>query len=108
MTLADFGNLGGGMTVAGADLAQVFARHAIEAVNGIAVVAGRDQQFVERRPIVAPVKVEANALPQFAFVNFAAPPFLEDVLVAGKDCFRSEHDWAISSKSALLEERCGI
>ena len=36
MALADLGNLGGGVTVAGSDLAQVFARHAIETIDGLA------------------------------------------------------------------------
>ena len=33
MTLADFGDLGSGVTVARANLAQIFARHAVEAVE---------------------------------------------------------------------------
>ena len=108
MTLADLGNLGRGVTIAGADLPQVFAGHAIEAVDGLAVIAGSDQQFVERSPIVTPIKIEADALAQFVLIDFAAPPFFENVLIAGEDGFDSEHDRAISGQSALLEERCGI
>src|ERR1700689_5409702 len=108
MALTDLTNLGGSVTVAGANLAQVFTRHAIEAVNRFSVVAGRYQQFVEGSPVIAPVEIEADALAEFAFVDFAAPPFFEDVLVAGKDGFDSEHDRAISRQGALLEERCGV
>ena len=39
MALADFSNLVGGVPVARSDLAQIFARHAIEPVDGCAVVA---------------------------------------------------------------------
>ena len=96
MALADLGDLGRSVTVAGADLAQVFAGHAIETVDAFAVVAGRYQQFVERSPVVSPVEIEADALAQFALVDFAAPPFVENVLIAGEDGFDSEHDRAIS------------
>ena len=108
MALANLGNLGRGMTIAGADFAQIFARHAIETVDGLAMVARGDQQFVKRSPVVSPVEIEADALPQFVLVNFAAPPFFENVLVAGEDGFDSKHHRAISSQGALLDQRCGI
>ena len=72
------------------------------------VIASRDQQFVERSPVVSPVEIEADALAQFVLVDFAAPPFFEDVLIAGEDGFDSEHDRAIPGQGALLEQRCGI
>src|ERR1700680_297224 len=108
MLFADLGNLCRSVTIASSDFPQVFTGHAIETVNGLAMVASREQQFVEGSPIVAPVKIEADALTQFGLVNFAAPPFFENVLVAGKDGFDSEHHRAISGKGALLEQRCGI
>ena len=108
MALADFGKLRGGVTVARANLAQIFAGHAIEAINGLTVVAGGDQQFVERLPIVSPIEIEADALAEFAFINLTAPPLFEDVLIAGKDGFHSQHNRAIPHQSALLEQRCCI
>ncbi len=39
MTLAEFGNFVGGVTVTSSDLAQIFARHAIEPIDGGAAVA---------------------------------------------------------------------
>ena len=72
------------------------------------MIARRDQQFVKRSPIVSPVEVEADALAEFALVDFAAPPFVEDVLVAGEDGFDTEHDGTIASQGALLDERGGI
>jgi hypothetical protein len=59
---------------------------------------------VERRPIIAPVEIEADALAQFAFIDLTAPPFFEDVLITGEDSFHSEHDAAISGQRALLDE----
>src|ERR1022692_5169363 len=81
MKLADLGNLGGSVAIAGADLAQVFAGHAIEAIDGLAVVAGSNQQFVERSPVVSPVEIEADALAKFVLVDLAAPPLFSDVLI---------------------------
>ncbi len=108
MAFADFGDLGGGVTVAGADLAQIFARHAIESVDGFGVIARGDQQFVKWGPVVSPVEVEADALAEFAFVDFAAPPLVENVLVAGENGFDSEHDGAVPGQRALLDQRRGI
>ncbi len=108
MALADFGNLGGGVTVAGADLAQIFARHAVETIDGFRVIARGDQQFVKWGPVVSPVEVEADALAEFALVDFAAPPFVENVLVAGEDGFDPEHHWTVPGQRALLDQRCGI
>src|SRR5580692_7825592 len=96
VALANLGNLGRGVTVAGADLAQVFARHAIETIDRLGVIAGRDQKFVKRRPVVSPVEIKADSLTQFVLIDFAAPPLFEDVLIAGKDGFDSEHDRTIS------------
>ena len=52
MPLADFGNLGGGVTIARSDLAQVFAGHAIEAVDA----PRRDRA---RRPAVRGTDVQS-------------------------------------------------
>src|SRR5271168_585700 len=91
MAAADIGNLVGGVTVARSDFAQIFARHAIESVDGCAMVARGGKQFVEWSPIVSPIKLETYALAKFGFVNLAAKPLFEDVLVARKDCFHSKH-----------------
>ena len=108
MALADFGDLGGGMTVTRADLAQIFAGHAVETVDSFRVIARGDQQFVKRRPVVSPVEVEADALAEFTFVDIAAPPFVEDVLVAGEDGFDSQHHRTVTGQRALLDQGCGM
>src|SRR5690349_8736845 len=105
MPLANLGNLHGGVTVAGSDLAQVFARHAIESVKRFGMVASRDQQFVERHPVVAPFDVEADALSQFGLVDLATPPFVENVLVTGEDGLNPEHDRTVARQCALLDQR---
>src|SRR5258708_7580034 len=63
---------------------------------------------MKRRPIVAPIQIEADALAQFALINLAPPPFLENVLVAGKNSFHSEHYRTITCHRALLDEVRGI
>src|ERR1035441_10590106 len=96
------------LAAAGADFAQVFARHAVESVDGLGVIARGDQQLVEWGPIVSPVEVEADALAELALVDFAAPPFVENVLVAGEDGFDSQHDRAVPGQGALLDQRGSI
>src|ERR1700733_5561890 len=83
MTQASFGDFRSGVTVAGANFAQIVARHAVKAVESFAVIARGHQQVVKRSAVVSPVEIEADALAKFVLVNFAAPPLVEDVLVAG-------------------------
>ncbi len=103
VTLADFGQLGGSMAVASADLAQIFARHAIEAVQSLSVVAGGHKQAIERSPVVSPVEVEADSLVEFVLVDITPPPFVENVLVAGKNGLHAKYDGTIADQGALLE-----
>src|ERR1035441_8908957 len=95
MPAAEFGNLVGGVAVTGANFAQIFARHAIKAIDGCAVVAGGGEQFVKRSPVVSPVEFETDALAQFVFGNLGAEPFVENMLVAGKNGFDSQHYGAL-------------
>src|SRR5258708_12207143 len=74
MAFANFRDLQGGVTVPLSDFPQVFARHAIEAIDALAMIAGGDQEFVEGTPLVSPVDVEANALTQFGFAPSPPPP----------------------------------
>ena len=104
MAAANFGNLVGGVAVTGSDFAQIFARHAIEPVDGGAAVAGGGEQLVKWGPVVSPVEFETDALAQFVFVNLAAEPFVENVLVAGKNGFHSQHDGALV-QFGIAEER---
>src|ERR1700722_1012647 len=96
MALPNFRDLRGGMAVAGPNLAQIFTRHAVEAVKRFGMVAGRDQQFVERVPVVSPVEVEADALAKFLLVDFAPPPNVENVLIAREDRFHAKDDRAVT------------
>src|SRR5208282_568084 len=97
-------NLVGGVTVTGPDFAQIFARHAIKAIDGCAAVAGGGEQFVKWRPVVSPVKFETDALAQLVFVNLGAEPLVENVLVAGKNGFDSQHHGAVV-ECRIAEER---
>src|SRR3984957_21161470 len=90
MALADLNDLGGSVTIAGADPAQIFARHAVESINRLGVIARGHQQFVKWNPVISPVEIEADALPKLFFVNFSPPPFVEDVLIAGEDPLHSK------------------
>ena len=107
MTLANFRDLVGCVTIACGDLSQVFTRHAVEAVNPVGMLACRHEKFVECRPIVPPVEIEAYAAAQFCLTDLAKPPFVEDVLITGKDSLYSEDNGAISELRPLLEQsRC--
>ena len=107
MLLANLRNFASRVSVTGANLAQVFARHAIQTINGLRVIAGGGQQLVEWSPVIAPVEVEADSLAEFAFVNLAAPPFVENMLIAGKDGLDSEYHAAVACQGSLLDERSG-
>jgi hypothetical protein len=71
------------------------------------VFAGGYQQFVKGGPLIAPVEVETNALPQLFFVDLPPPPFFEDGLMARKNRLHSEHDGTISRLRPLLQQRRG-
>src|SRR5258708_2018032 len=104
MTLAELGYLVGGVAVARPGLAQVFAGPATQPVAGCPLVAGGGKQLVKWSPIVAPVEVEPDALAQLVFVNLAASPFVENVLVARKNGFDSQHYMALA-EFGIAEER---
>ena len=72
------------------------------------MIARGDEQFVKRSPVVSPVEIEADALPKFGFVNFAAPPFVEDVLIAREDGFDPKNDGTIASRARCSSQRGGI
>src|ERR1700687_3958550 len=107
MAAAEIGKLVGGVPVTSSDFAQIFARHAIEPVDGGAVVAGGGEQFVKWSPFVSPVEFETDALAQFVFINFAADPFVENVLVAGENGFDPEHNGSLV-KFGIAKERSWI
>src|SRR5208282_1529161 len=46
-------------------------------------------------PVVSPVQFETDALAQLVFVNFAAEPFVENMLIAGKNSFQPQHHVAL-------------
>ena len=102
MVVANLGEFVGGMAVAGGDLSQVFPRHAVHPVNAFPVLPRGDQELVKGRPIVSPVRVEANPFPQFVFVDLAPPPFVEHVLVVGKDGFESQDEGTIAGLGSLF------
>src|SRR5271163_665011 len=92
MAPAQLGNLVGGVAIASSDFAQIFARHAIQAINRCAMITRGGEQFVKWCPVVSPVQFETDALAQFIFINFASQPFVKDVLVARKNSFDSKNN----------------
>src|SRR5262249_9483829 len=107
MALANLGDLSGGMTISGADLAQVFAGHAVKAIEADGAFPSRGKQFVKRCPVVSSIKIETDALAKFGFFDFAAPPFVDDVLVAGENRFNAKNDrplpddWIANQRSQI-------
>ena len=69
------------------------------------MIARRHQQFVKWSPIVSPIEVEADALAQFALVDLATPPFVENMLVASENRLDAEHHGTVAGQRALLEQR---
>src|SRR5579871_1262779 len=108
MALPDFGKLRGGMAVACADFSKILSRHAIQAIERLAMITRRDQKVVEGSPIVSPIEIEACALTKFRLVNLAAPPLIEDMLIAGKNGFDAENHGTIADHRSLLEDRCRV
>src|SRR5471032_349109 len=92
MQAAEFGDFVGGVAVAGSNFSQVFARHAIEAVDGSSVVASSRHEFVKRSPFVSPVEVEAHALAQFVLSNLPPVPLVENMLVAREHGLQAQYD----------------
>src|SRR5260370_23278859 len=106
MAAAEIGNLVGGVPVTSSDFPQILARHAIEPVDGGAVVASSGEQFVKWSPFVSPVEFETDALAQLAFINLAAEPFVATVLLAGENGFDSQHYGALV-KCGVAQEPVG-
>src|SRR5438270_9555268 len=90
MALPNLSQLQRGVAIACSNFPQILARHAIEAVESFGVIARAQQEFIERSPVVAPIEVETNALPEFRLFNVTTPPLIHNVLVAGKDGFQSQ------------------
>src|SRR5215469_3411538 len=95
------------MPVARPNFSQILPRHAVQTVKTVAVIASGQQKFVERGPIVSPIEIEAHALPKLRFLDFPPPPFVNNVLIAGKNGLEPENHWPIFVESSPLDERCG-
>src|ERR1700758_5083035 len=108
MARAHFGNLLGSMAVARPNFAQVFPRHAVQSVNSGGLGARFFQQVVERVPVVSPIEIKANALPQFLLVDFSAPPLVQNELVTRKYRFQPQPDRSISNLGALFKKRGSV
>src|SRR5690349_3250986 len=105
MLLSNVANFRGSMTIARANLPEILARHTVQAINRLAVLAGTFQEREERLPVVTPIGVVANAVAQFGFLDLTAHPFIQDVLVAGKDRFHADHDRTAASLRQLFDQR---
>ncbi len=102
--LPDLGEFGGGVAIARTDAAHVVAWHAIEAVDAGSVTPRRLQQLAPRRPIVAPIEIEADALAQLALINLAAHPRVQNALVAGENHLHREQHRTIAGARELLQQ----
>src|SRR5579863_446169 len=107
MALTNLGNLVRCMPISGPNLAQVFPRLTIEAIDCVGVFAGGYQQFVKGGPPIAPVEIETDALTELFFIDLTPPPLIEDVLMAGENRLDSEHDWTVSRLRPLLQQSRG-
>ena len=67
----------------------------------------RHQQFVKGRPLISPVKIEANALPQLRFIDLPPPPFVKNLLMARENRLHSQHHRAVSRLRPLLKQSRG-
>ena len=107
MPVAYFGNLVGGVAVAGSDIAQVFARHAIESVDRARPHRGRQRAVRKMGPSRIPSQGRSGCAGGVRLVNLSAQPLVENVLVAGKNRFHSEHERALV-QSRVPQERSKI
>src|SRR6185437_4830855 len=82
----------------------VLARHAIQTINRLGLLARRLHQFIKRGPVISPIKVKADALAEFRLANFASPPLVENVLIAGKNGFHTEHHRTVAGLHTLFEQ----
>ena len=69
MAAANLADLLGGVAIAGADLAQVFARHTVKTVEAGRVLTRGGKKFEERRPVIAPIEIETDALAKLGFIE---------------------------------------
>src|SRR5437016_4163044 len=91
MPLANLRDLMRGVTVTSTNLPQIFARHAVQSVNTFRMFARRHQQVIEGLPVVPPVQIKAYTLTKLIFINLPPPPFIQDVLIAGKNCLDPQY-----------------
>ena len=68
------------------------------------MLARSQQQFVKWLPIVAPIDIKSNALTEFCFTNFAAPPFVENVLIARKNRFHTQNHGPVAGLCAFFQQ----
>jgi hypothetical protein len=105
MRATELGNFISGVAIASSDFAQVFARHAIESIGGCSTITCSGEQFVKWKPIISPVDVEADALAKLNFINLAARPLVENVLVARENGFDSQDDGALAELEIAKQRR---
>ena len=105
MPAADLAELVRGMAIARADASHVAARNAVQAIDQCSGSTGAAQQFGVGRPVVTPIKIEANALAQFVARDFAGLPFVQDVLVAGKHHLQAQQQRAATILGEPFQQR---
>ena len=104
MPLAGFLNFVDRVPIARANAPQIFAGHTVQGVNGIAMIAPATQKLEDRVPIVSPFHVETDSPSELVGINFAAPPLIENVLVARENGFQPQNNRTVPGLAALFEK----
>ena len=68
---------------------EVFPGHAIQGIYTFGMVTRSAQKLIERLPLIAPLAIEPKPAPEFVFRNFAAPPAIQNSLIAGQHRFHA-------------------
>src|SRR5689334_13995073 len=71
------------------------------------MLAGSGQQFKNRSPVISPLRIKTDAPAQGGGIDFAAPPLVKDVLIAGEDGFQPEDYGAVSGLGSGFQKFAG-
>jgi hypothetical protein len=104
MAFANFLNFVGSMPITRADAPEIFPRHAIQAVNGFAMVSAASQQLKNRFPIVTPLGIEPDSPAKLIRIDFTAPPLIQDALVASENRFQAEDNRTVARLDTLFKK----
>ena len=107
MTATYLGYLVSRMPIARANLAQILTWHAVQPIDRRAALPRRQKNVKEGSPVVSPIQIKTNSLSKFTFVDLSVQPFVDDVLVPGKNRLYSEHQRPAMQRR-LAQQRSNI